>query len=87
VNIPIFAYSIDVNPNERTLVLADDNNIRILAISVARENPELMPACVDAEKVVRLLSINRTLSRANHLRAYTNRAVVWVKLIDILSRQ
>ena len=40
----LFAYSIDVNPNERTLVLPDDNKIRILAISVARENPELKPA-------------------------------------------
>ena len=40
----LFAYSIDVNSNERTLVLPDDNKIRILAISVARENPELKPA-------------------------------------------
>ena len=40
----LFAYSIDVNPNERTLVLPDDNKIRILAISVAHENPELKPA-------------------------------------------
>jgi alpha-mannosidase len=34
----------DVNPNERTLVLPDNDKIRILAVSVAQENPELKPA-------------------------------------------
>ena len=40
----LFAYSMDVNPNERTLVLPDNSKIRILAVSVAQENPELKPA-------------------------------------------
>ena len=40
----LFAYSMDVNPNERTLVLPDNDKIRILAVSVAQENPELKPA-------------------------------------------
>jgi alpha-mannosidase len=40
----LFAYSIDINPNERTLVLPDNTKIRILAVSVAQENPELKPA-------------------------------------------
>jgi alpha-mannosidase len=40
----IFAYSINLNPNEKTLVLPDNNKIRILAISVAQENPDLKPA-------------------------------------------
>jgi alpha-mannosidase len=40
----LFAYSIDVNANERTLTLPDNSRIRILAVSVARENAELKPA-------------------------------------------
>jgi alpha-mannosidase len=40
----LFAYSMDLNPNERTLKLPDNDKIRILAISVAHENPELKPA-------------------------------------------
>lgn len=40
----IFAYSMDINPNEKTLTLPDNRKIRILAISVAQENPELKPA-------------------------------------------
>ena len=40
----LFAYSIDVNANERTLILPNNGNIRILAVSVADENPELKPA-------------------------------------------
>jgi alpha-mannosidase len=40
----LFAYSIPMPQNARTLVLPDDNQIRILAVSVAEENPELNPA-------------------------------------------
>jgi len=40
----LFAYSIDVNANEKALTLPDNSKIRILAVSVARENPELKPA-------------------------------------------
>jgi alpha-mannosidase len=40
----LFAYSVDVNPNERTLTLPDNGKIRVLAVSVAQENPELKPA-------------------------------------------
>jgi alpha-mannosidase len=40
----LFAYSIDLNPNEKTLVLPDNSKIRILAVSVTQENPELKPA-------------------------------------------
>jgi len=40
----LFAYSIDVNANQRTLKLPDNDKIRILAVSVAEENPELKPA-------------------------------------------
>jgi alpha-mannosidase len=40
----LFAYSADLKPNERTLTLPDNSKIRILAISVAQENPQLDPA-------------------------------------------
>jgi alpha-mannosidase len=40
----LFAYSIELPPHATTLTLPKDNNIRILAISVARENPEIEPA-------------------------------------------
>ena len=40
----LFGYSIDVKPNERALTLPDNSKIRILAVSVAQENPELKPA-------------------------------------------
>ncbi len=40
----LFAYSMELPPHARTLTLPKNNNIRILAISVARENPEVEPA-------------------------------------------
>ena len=40
----LFAYPIDLAPNQRSLTLPDNDHIRILAISVADENPELKPA-------------------------------------------
>jgi len=40
----LFAYPIDLNGNERTLTLPNNDKIRILAISVAEENPQLTPA-------------------------------------------
>ena len=40
----LFAYPINLHGNERTLTLPDNDKIRILAISVADENPELNPA-------------------------------------------
>jgi alpha-mannosidase len=40
----LFAYAIDLHGNERTLTLPKNNKIRVLAISVAEENPELNPA-------------------------------------------
>ena len=40
----LFAYSMDLNPNEKTLVLPGNPKIRILAVSVAQENPQLKPA-------------------------------------------
>jgi alpha-mannosidase len=40
----LFAYSIGVNANEKTLTLPDNSRVRILAVPVARENPELKPA-------------------------------------------
>ena len=40
----LFAYPVDINPNEKTLVLPDNSKIRILAVSVAEENPEVKPA-------------------------------------------
>ena len=48
-NIPysysyLFAYNIDLPPSAQTLKLPDNAKIRILAISVAEENPELKPA-------------------------------------------
>ena len=39
----LFAYPITLHGNERTLTLPDNNKIRILAISVADESPELSP--------------------------------------------
>ena len=40
----LFAYAIDLHGNERTLTLPKNNKIRVLAVSVADENPELNPA-------------------------------------------
>jgi alpha-mannosidase len=40
----LFAYAMDLNHNEKTLALPDNSKIRILAISIAQENPELKPA-------------------------------------------
>ena len=40
----LFAYPIDLPANAKTLVLPANENIRILAVSVANENPELTPA-------------------------------------------
>ena len=40
----LFAYSMELPPNTTTLVLPKNDNIRILAISVARENAEVLPA-------------------------------------------
>ena len=39
----LFAYSIDVSGKERTLKLPDNDKIRVLAVSVAEENPQLRP--------------------------------------------
>jgi alpha-mannosidase len=40
----LFAYSIDVPTGTRTLTLPDNDKIRVLAISVADDNPSLRPA-------------------------------------------
>jgi alpha-mannosidase len=40
----LFAYSLDLAPGTKTLKLPDNSNVRILAISVARENSETTPA-------------------------------------------
>jgi alpha-mannosidase len=40
----LFAYAIDLPANARTLTLPDNANIRVLAVSVAQENPEVTPA-------------------------------------------
>ena len=40
----LFAYSIDLPANAHTLTLPDNANIRVLAVSVAEENPEVIPA-------------------------------------------
>ncbi|MFZ0773925.1 MAG: glycoside hydrolase family 38 C-terminal domain-containing protein [Candidatus Sulfotelmatobacter sp.] len=40
----IFAYPIDLEPGAKAIQLPDNQNIRVLAISVAEENPELRPA-------------------------------------------
>ena len=40
----LFAYPIDLQPGTKTMQLPDNDKIRILAISVAEENPELRPA-------------------------------------------
>ena len=40
----LFAYSIPMPQDARTLTLPDNDKIRILAVSVAEENPELNPA-------------------------------------------
>ena len=40
----LFAYSMDLPANARTLTLPDNANIRVLAVSVAEENPEVKPA-------------------------------------------
>jgi alpha-mannosidase len=37
----LFGYSIELSAGERTLTLPDNDKIRILAISVAKENPDL----------------------------------------------
>lgn len=40
----LFAYSMEVSPHTTSLVLPKNDSIRILAVSVARENPETHPA-------------------------------------------
>ncbi len=40
----LFAYSMELPPHATKLVLPKNDNIRILAISVARENPQVLPA-------------------------------------------
>jgi alpha-mannosidase len=40
----LFAYAIEVPVNARTLTLPNNDKIRVLAVSVAEENPELSPA-------------------------------------------
>jgi alpha-mannosidase len=40
----LFAYAIELPANARTLTLPDNANIRVLAVSVAEENPEVKPA-------------------------------------------
>jgi alpha-mannosidase len=40
----LFAYSVQMPKDARTLTLPDNDKIRILAVSVAEENPELKPA-------------------------------------------
>ncbi|MGA7564519.1 MAG: glycoside hydrolase family 38 C-terminal domain-containing protein [Terriglobales bacterium] len=39
----LFAYALDLPPGAKTIQLPDNKKIRILAISVAEENPELRP--------------------------------------------
>jgi alpha-mannosidase len=39
----LFAYAIDLPPAARTITLPNDESIRILAISLAEENPEVKP--------------------------------------------
>jgi alpha-mannosidase len=40
----LFAYAIDLPANARTLTLPDNAKVRVLAVSVAEENPEMKPA-------------------------------------------
>lgn len=40
----LFGYAIDLPPGAKTLTLPDNDKIRVLAISVADENPEVKPA-------------------------------------------
>jgi len=40
----LFAYAIDLPANAHTLTLPDNDKIRVLAVSVAEENPEVKPA-------------------------------------------
>jgi alpha-mannosidase len=40
----LFAYSMELPPHTTTLVLPKNDKIRIMAISVARENPQVLPA-------------------------------------------
>ena len=40
----LFAYAIDLPPDARTVKLPDNDKIRILALSLAQENPEVNPA-------------------------------------------
>jgi alpha-mannosidase len=40
----LFAYSMELPPHATELVLPKNNNVRILAISVVRENPQVLPA-------------------------------------------
>jgi hypothetical protein len=40
----LFAYALDAPPGAKAIKLPNNNNVRILAVSVADENPELSPA-------------------------------------------
>lgn len=40
----LFAYALDIQGDERSLTLPDNSKVRILAVSMADENPGLTPA-------------------------------------------
>jgi alpha-mannosidase len=40
----LFAYAMDLEPGTKTIKLPDNTKIRVLAISVAEENPSVKPA-------------------------------------------
>jgi alpha-mannosidase len=40
----LFAYAMDVPANAKTLTLPNNDRVRVLAVSVANENPAVMPA-------------------------------------------
>jgi alpha-mannosidase len=58
----LFGYSIELSAGEQTLTLPDNDKIRILAISVAEENPDLHAA----------QSLYDTLNKAEPTRASTS---------------
>jgi alpha-mannosidase len=40
----LFVYALDLPPNAKTLSLPDNDKVKVLAVSVAQQNPELHPA-------------------------------------------
>ena len=64
----LFAYAIDLPAGARTITLPDNDKIRVLAISVADESPEVKPAAATLRHVSSRRRPAPMILRSTHLR-------------------